>query len=96
MNGLFQNAFLYIIERTIEGACAVMFHMLKYVPPVHGVDDEAVDIKAYPLTYVPDRFKTQGMRIKQLRRTHGNSWMCQTTVRPLKCVKRECAEYHAH
>ena len=64
MNDLFQNAFLYIIERTIEGTCTVMLHMLKYVPGVQGVHDEAVDIGTYPLAYVPDHFKTQERCIK--------------------------------
>ena len=58
----------HIIERMVEGTveetCAVMLHMLKYVPGVQGVDDEAVDIGGCPLAYVPDHFKTQGMCIK--------------------------------
>ena len=58
----------YLIERMVEGAvegtCAVILHMLKYVPGIQGVDDEAVYIGGCPLAYVPDHFKTQGMCIK--------------------------------
>ena len=54
----------YIIERMVEGTCAVMFHMLKYVPGVQGVDDKVVGIRGYSLAYVADYFKTQGMCIK--------------------------------
>ena len=58
----------YIIERmvegTVQGTCAVMFHMLKYVPGVQGVDDKVVGIREYSLAYVADHFKTQGMCIK--------------------------------
>ena len=61
----------YIIERmvegTVEGTCAVMLHMLKYVPGVQGVDVEAVDIGGCPLAYVHDLFKTQGCALKLLR-----------------------------
>ena len=53
-----------MVEGTVEGTCAAMLHMLKYVPGVQGVDDEAVDIGGCPLAYVPDHFKTQGMCIK--------------------------------
>ena len=96
MNGLLQNAFLYIIKRTIEGTCAVMLHMLKYVPGVQGVHDEVVDIGAYPLAYVPDGFKTQGICIKAVEEdpwrlldvpNHFKTFeMCEKAVRRAPCT----------
>ena len=64
MSDVFINAFWHIIERTIEGTCTVMLHMLKYIPGVQEVHDEAVGIGAYPLVYCADRFNTQRMGIK--------------------------------
>ena len=64
MSDLFIYVFWHNIERTIEGTCTVMLHMLKYIPGVQGVHDEVVGIGAYPLVYVADCFNTQRMRIK--------------------------------
>ena len=51
----------------IEGTCAVMLHMLKYIPGIQALHNEAADIGAYPLVYVPDKFKTQEMCIKAVK-----------------------------
>ena len=58
MNGLFKNAFWYIIE---EMAC-VMVNILKYVPRVQEVDEE-VHRKPWDLrhVYVSDYLKDQGI-----------------------------------
>ena len=48
-----------------------MLNMLKYTPVVQGLHGEVVDIEAYPLAYLPDRFKTQGMCIKAVEE---NPW----------------------
>ena len=42
MSDLFKNVFLHIIERTIDGTCTVMLHMLKYVPGVQGVHGDVL------------------------------------------------------
>ena len=64
MSDLFKNVFLYIIDRTIKGTCNVMLHMLKYIPGAQWMHDNPVDIRACPLVYVPNCFKTQAMGIK--------------------------------
>ena len=64
MNDLTKYIIERMVERMVEGTCAVMLHMLKSVPGFQGVNDKAVDIGEYPSAYVPNHFKTQGMCIK--------------------------------
>ena len=52
---LLKNAFLY----TIEGMCTALLHMLKYIPGVQEMYEEAVIRNPHKLKFVPDYFKTQ-------------------------------------
>ena len=72
MSDLFKNAFWCIIERTIEGMCAALLHMLKYISGVQEVYDEAVAHNQYKLKFALDHFKTQEMCEKAVRMDSGS------------------------
>ena len=57
MSDLFKNPFLCIIR----GTCTALLHMLKYIPGVQKLCNEAVARSPSKLRRVPDYFKTQKM-----------------------------------
>ena len=57
MINLFKNVFWY----TIEGTCAVLLYILKYIPGTQEEFNEEVRREPILLMYVPDHFKTQEM-----------------------------------
>ena len=91
MSDVFINAFWHIIERTIEGTCTVMLHMLKYIPGVQEVHDEAVGIGDTHWCMLLTALILKGWALKQLRKTHGNRGMSLNALRPKKCATRQCA-----
>ena len=65
MSDLLKNAF-FLNNREDDWGDMHVWDMLKYISEVQGVDDKAVGIGAYPLMYVRDEFKTQGMCIREV------------------------------
>ena len=57
MINLFKNVFWY----TIEGTCAVLLYILKYIPGAQGAINEEVRGEPFLLIGVPDHFKKQEM-----------------------------------
>ena len=68
MINLFKNVFWY----TIEGTCAVLLYILKYIPGTQEEFNEEVRREPILLMYVPDHFKTQEMCEEAVKK---KSWL---------------------
>ena len=84
MINLFKNVFWY----TIEGTCAVLLYILKYIPGTQEEFNEEVRREPILLMYIPDHFKTQEMCEEAVKKSHGCCTMFLLALGRRRCMKK--------